>query len=182
MHSPYESLFEAIVYQQLSGRAAGAILARVQALFGGGFPAPSELVGAKNEALRGAGLSRPKIAALRDLSAKALDGMVPDLATLARMGDEAIVERLVLVRGVGRWTVEMLLIFRLGRPDVLPGEDLGLRKGFAAMMGRRALPTPEEVERRGERWRPLRTVASWYLWRAGELERRGPSEVWGSAN
>ena len=170
LHSAYESLFEAIVYQQLSGKAAAAILGRVQALFDPlRTPTPRQILEAKEEPLRCAGLSRPKIAALKDLSAKALDGTVPDLATLTHMSDEAIVERLTEVRGIGRWTVQMLLIFRLGRQDVLPSEDLGLRKGFAVMLGKRALPTPAEVERRGQRWRPLRTVASWYLWRAGEL-------------
>jgi len=170
MHSAYESLFEAIVFQQLSGKAAATILGRVQALFDPlRIPAPQEILDARQERLRSAGLSRPKIAALKDLSAKTLDGTVPDVATLSHLSDEAIVERLTEVRGVGRWTVQMLLIFRLGRQDVLPSEDLGLRKGFAVMMGKSALPTSAQVERRAERWRPLRTVASWYLWRACEL-------------
>jgi methylated-DNA-[protein]-cysteine S-methyltransferase len=166
----FAALAEAIVYQQLAGRAAATIFARVCALFPsapGGF-GPEDVLGAPDEALRGAGLSRPKILALRDLARRAADGDVPTLAAIRRMDDEAVVERLTAVRGIGRWTVEMLLIFRLGRPDVLPADDYGIRKGFAATFRTRALPDRTAIERRGARWRPFRTVASWYLWRAAE--------------
>ena len=166
---PYESLFEAVVYQQLSGRAAATILGRAKALFEAGrFPTPREILDTPADLLRTAGLSRPKIAALKDLALKALGGGIPCHAALERMGDEEIVERLTEVRGVGRWTVEMLLIFRLGRPDVLPLQDYGLRRGFSVMLGRKAVASPQQLARRGERWRPFRTVASWYLWRAAE--------------
>lgn len=174
IHSPFESLFEAIVYQQLTAKAAATILGRVKALFAAErFPTPDETVDASEEQLRGAGLSRGKLLALKDLAAKALDGTVPaGIEELERMSDEAIIERLTQVRGIGRWTVEMMLIFRLGRPDVLPIHDYGVRKGFAVMLGRRAPATPSQLERRGESWRPFRTVASWYLWRALELPPR----------
>src|SRR4030095_1964781 len=121
-----------------------------------------DVLGAKEEVMRGAGLSAAKLAALRDLAAKTLDGTVPTLARMRRMTDEEIVERLTQVRGIGRWTVEMLLMFRLGRPDVLPVDDYGIRKGFAVALGKRTLPERDDVARRGLRWKPYRTVASWY--------------------
>lgn len=171
---PTQSLFaalaESIVYQQLSGKAAETILGRVIALFAPKrFPTPRDLVAIPPERLRGAGLSAAKTAALKDLAARTLDGTVPTMTRVRRMGDEEIIERLTLVRGIGRWTVEMLLMFRLGRSDVLPLGDLGVRKGFALTFRKRGLPEPEAVRRRAERWRPYRTVASWYLWRALEL-------------
>jgi DNA-3-methyladenine glycosylase II len=169
MHNPFEALARNIVYQQLHGSAAAAIHARLLALFGGDRLTPEALLAAPEEALRGAGLSAAKLAALRDLAAKTLDGTVPTLARLRRLPDEEIVERLTRVRGIGRWTVEMLLIFRLGRPDVLPVDDYAVRKGFALVYGKRDLPKPKELARYGERWRPFRTVASWYMWRAHEL-------------
>jgi 3-methyladenine DNA glycosylase/8-oxoguanine DNA glycosylase len=171
---PTQSLFAAlvrsIVYQQLSGRAASTILGRVVALFSPKrFPTPRDLLDIDPQLLRSAGLSTAKTAALRDLAARTLDGTVPSLAQVRRLEDEEIVERLITVRGIGRWTVEMLLMFRLGRPDVLPLGDLGVRKGFALTFGSRKLPEPEVIARRAERWRPYRSVASWYLWRALEL-------------
>jgi DNA-3-methyladenine glycosylase II len=171
---PTQSLFAAlarsIVYQQLTGKAAATILRRVvQAAGRRGFPTPRDLLAAAPEKLREAGLSAAKTAALKDLAAKTLDGTVPSLARIRRMDDEQIIERLITVRGIGRWTVEMLLIFRLGRPDVLPLTDLGVRKGFALTFRRGALPDAAVMLRRGERWRPYRSVASWYLWRALEL-------------
>ncbi len=170
MHSPFASLAEAIIHQQLTGKAARTILVRFRALVPGArAPSPQAVLTLPMEKLRGAGLSRAKAAALHDLAAKVLDGTVPSLAALQLMDDDAIVERLVRVRGVGRWTVEMFLIFRLGRPDVLPIHDYGLRKGLGRLLGRRAVPAPAEVARRGEMWRPFRSVASWYLWRAAEL-------------
>jgi 3-methyladenine DNA glycosylase/8-oxoguanine DNA glycosylase len=171
---PTQSLFAAlarsIVYQQLTGNAAATILGRVTRLFAPRrFPTPRDLLDAPAERLREAGLSGAKTAALRDLAARTIDGTVPLLARIRRMEDEEIIERLTIVRGIGRWTVEMLLIFRLGRPDVLPVSDLGVRKGFARMFRRGKLPEPAVMIRRGERWRPYRSVASWYLWRALEL-------------
>jgi len=165
--SPFEELLKSIVYQQLSGKAAATIHGRVRALFPARKPLdPAELLATPEERLRGAGLSRNKTAAARDLAAKTLEGVVPSQAALRRMPDAEVVERLVAVRGVGRWTVEMLLIFRLGRPDVLPVHDLGIQKGFQLTYGTRQRPKPARIERHGERWRPYRSVASWYLWRA----------------
>jgi methylated-DNA-[protein]-cysteine S-methyltransferase len=170
VQSPFEALGESIVYQQLSGKAAATILGRLVALFKPRrFPRPEDLLEATDERLRSAGISRGKTLALRDLAAKTLDGTVPPLAVLEKLSDDEIVERLTAVRGVGRWTVEMLLIFRLGRPDVLPVDDYGVRKGFSLFRGLRDLPTPKELAAYGERWRPYRTVASWYMWRALEL-------------
>ena len=127
-----------------------------------------KILGASDDKLRGAGLSRAKLLALRDLARRTADGEIPTLAEMQRLDDDEVITRLTAVRGVGRWTVEMLLIFRLGRPDVLPADDYGIRKGFAAAFRKRALPTRDELDRRGARWKPYRTVASWYLWRAAE--------------
>jgi methylated-DNA-[protein]-cysteine S-methyltransferase len=172
--SIFGALAEAIVYQQLTGKAAATIYARVCALFPRAHEGPTaaNIRRATDARLRGAGLSRPKILALRDLARREDAGEVPTLADARRMDDQTILERLTAVRGIGRWTVEMLLIFRLGRPDVLPADDYGIRKGFALTFKRRDLPTRPELERRGERWKPYRTVASWYLWRAVELARK----------
>ncbi len=168
--SLFDVLAEAIVYQQLHARAAASIHARLRALIPRtrGVSAARALADVSDEALRGAGLSRAKLLALRDLAAKTLDGHVPTLANVRRMDDEAIIEHLTEVRGIGRWTVQMLLMFRLGRPDVLPVGDFGIRKGFGVAFRKREMPLPAEVEKRGERWRPYRSVASWYLWRAAE--------------
>ncbi|MBI1748864.1 MAG: DNA-3-methyladenine glycosylase 2 family protein [Acidobacteria bacterium] len=177
--SPFESLVRAIVYQQLTGKAAATILDRVKALYESrAFPKPKQILDTPPEVLRGAGLSRAKTAALLDLAGKTLSGTVPSLTKIKRMTDDEIVLCLTSIRGVGVWTAEMLLIFGLGRPDVLPIHDYGLRKGFARTFKKKELPTPKEVASRGERWRPYRTVASWYLWRASELphdNRRPPS-------
>lgn len=166
--SVFGALAEAIVFQQLNGRAAATIFARVCALFP--EPArgliPERILRASEAQLRSAGLSGSKLLALKDLAKKTQGGVVPSLAELRGLSDEAIIERLTQVRGVGRWTVEMLLIFRLGRPDVLPLDDLGVRKGFALTFGLPELPDKKVLEERGERWRPYRSVASWYLWRA----------------
>jgi methylated-DNA-[protein]-cysteine S-methyltransferase len=166
--SPFAALAEAIVYQQLSGKAAATIYGRVCALLGHASraPTPEGILHTSDVRLRGAGLSRAKTLALRDLAEKARASTLPSLARIRRMDDEAIVECLTQVRGVGRWTAEMFLIFRLGRPDVLPVDDYGVRKGFALAFGKRTLPSPKALARYGERWRPYRTVASWYLWRA----------------
>jgi DNA-3-methyladenine glycosylase II len=165
--SPFESLARAIAYQQLHDKAADSILRRFVALFPGRrFPSPAEVLATDVRAIRKAGFSRAKVVALRDLAAKALDGTVPTGAAIRRLDDEAVIERLTAVRGIGRWTVEMLLIFHLNRPDVLPIDDFGVRNGFRIAYGRRTMPTPREVKKYGERWKPYRTVASWYLWRA----------------
>jgi DNA-3-methyladenine glycosylase II len=167
--TPFESLARAIAYQQLHDKAAESILKRFIALFPGRrFPKPDELLAMKSEAIRQAGFSHPKIAALRDLAAKTLDGTVPTNRVIRGLDDDAIVERLVAVRGIGRWTVEMLLIFQLGRPDVLPVDDFGVRNGFRIAYGLREMPTPKEVLRHGERWKPYRTAAAWFLWRAAD--------------
>lgn len=165
--TPFESLARAIAFQQLHEKAAESILKRFIALFPGRrFPRPGELLTANAEAIREAGFSRAKVLALRDLAAKTLDGTVPTGRVIKTLDDDAIVERLVEVRGIGRWTVEMLLIFQLGRPDVLPVDDFGVRNGFRLAYRRRTMPTPKEVLRYGERWKPYRTAAAWYLWRA----------------
>jgi DNA-3-methyladenine glycosylase II len=165
--TPFEALSESIIYQQISGRAAAVIAGRFCERLGDGrFPSPERVLEAPDQVLREVGLSRGKAAALKDLAAKSLDGTVPGMRRLRAMEDEEVVERLTVVRGIGRWTAEMFLIFRLGRPDVLPVHDYGVRKGFQRAFRTREIPEPESVARRGERWRPFRTVASWYLWRA----------------
>lgn len=167
---PYEALVRAVMYQQLHGNAAAAILGRFVALFPGhGFPPPDGVLGADDAALRGAGLSRQKIGYVRALAEAAEAGIVPlRRSALARLDDEAIIERLTQVRGVGRWTVEMLLIFTLGRLDVLPVDDYGVRAGY--LRHARGIDTikPRELGVKGERWAPWRSVAAWYLWRAAE--------------
>jgi 3-methyladenine DNA glycosylase/8-oxoguanine DNA glycosylase len=169
--SIFAALLRSIVYQQLSGKAADTIHRRVLALFAPKrHPTPEDLLAISEEQLRAAGLSRNKTAAVRDLARHSLEGTVPSVAAAHRLDDEALIERLTVVRGVGRWTAEMILIFRLGRPDVFPIDDLGVRKGFQRMLGMRRLPSPVTMTRRAERWRPYRSVASWYLWRACELD------------
>jgi DNA-3-methyladenine glycosylase II len=168
--SPYESLVRAVVYQQLNGTAAATILSRVRALYPGRrFPRPQDIVSTSDERLRSAGLSRAKTAAVKDISAKTLEGIVPTSRAIATMTNEEIIERLTSLRGVGSWTVEMLLIFTLGRPDVLPATDYGVRNGFARIYGWKELPQPKELLEFGERWKPHRTTAAWYFWRALEL-------------
>ncbi|MGA1984265.1 MAG: DNA-3-methyladenine glycosylase [Acidobacteriaceae bacterium] len=206
--SPFEALVESIVYQQLHGKAAATIHRRLLESFGPTLtvptvgealvsigagapdhrkavengtryhPTPQQILDCPNAQLRAAGLSANKALALRDLAAKTLDGTVPTLAHIRRMSDEAIIEHLTQVRGIGVWTVHMMLIFRLGRPDVLPTSDYGVRKGFALTFGKLKptdkvtpmdLPTPAEMEKRARKWAPWRSVASWYLWRACDL-------------
>jgi|HubBroStandDraft_1064217.scaffolds.fasta_scaffold00269_15 methylated-DNA-[protein]-cysteine S-methyltransferase len=167
--SLFAALAEAIIYQQLTAKAAAAIFGRVKALFKHSLdgPNPEQILHIADDKLRGAGLSRAKLLALRDLARRAAEGTIPTLAELRAMPDETIVERLTAVRGIGRWTVEMLLIFRLGRPDILPADDWGLRKGYALAFGG-VPPTARELAAAGEAWRPFRTAASWYLWRASD--------------
>lgn len=168
--SPFEALVQSVTFQQLNGTAAETILGRVKALYPGQrFPGPEDLLATPDERLRAAGLSRAKIAAVKDIAAKTLAGAVPTSRAIASMSNEAILERLTIIRGVGPWTVEMLLIFTLGRADVLPVTDYGVRKGFARTYGWKDLPTPGELLELGEPWRPYRTTAAWYFWRALEL-------------
>jgi len=164
---PFDALAESIAYQQLSGKAAATIWGRVRALYPRKkYLDPKLVLATPDDKLRAAGLSRSKIAAVKDLAAKTLDGTVPSSRVLARMTDEEIIARLITVRGIGRWTVEMLLLFDLGRPDVWPVHDYGVRKGFAKAFGRRKLPTPKQLMKLGDKWRPYRSVAAWYFWRA----------------
>jgi 3-methyladenine DNA glycosylase/8-oxoguanine DNA glycosylase len=164
--SPYEALLESIAYQSISGKAAATIFGRVKALSSGAIPKPQKMLKLKKSALRKAGLSGAKIVAMKDLAQKTIDGVVPTLGQAEKMSDQELVERLVSVRGIGAWTVEMFLIFRLGRPDVLPVHDLGVKKGWAITYGKKYMPKPKELLAFAERWRPYRTVASWYMWRA----------------
>jgi 3-methyladenine DNA glycosylase/8-oxoguanine DNA glycosylase len=169
--SAFEALSRSIVHQQLGGKAAATIHGRLRALFSRKRIRPEALLALDDDSLRGAGLSRSKVLALRDLADKTIDGTVPRIGALHTMTDEAIVEQLVKVRGIGRWTAEMFLIFRLGRADVLPVNDYGVRYGFQLAYGKRALPKPDELTRHAEKWRPFRTAASWYMWRAVDLKR-----------
>jgi 3-methyladenine DNA glycosylase/8-oxoguanine DNA glycosylase len=183
--TPFVHLARAITHQQISGAAARTILLRVLAIYtgaeaaaaaletGDGFPEPRQLLDTDDATLRGAGLSRSKVVALKDLAARALEGVVPDTATLAALDDAQIVERLTTVRGIGRWTVQMMLMFQLGRPDVLPAEDFGVRNGFRLAYGLRTLPAPAALAAYGARWAPLRSAAAWYLWRAVDLAKAG---------
>lgn len=180
--SPFESLLESILYQQLHGKAAATIHRRVREYFGGD-PTPAQLIATADEILRAAGVSGNKIKAMKDLAARTIDGTVPSHAAINKMSDADIVERLTEVRGIGPWTVEMLLIFRMGRPDVLPVTDYGVRKGYALTFQRLPksrpieaadLPAPDVVFKRGQRWAPFRSVASWYLWRACDLNKNTP--------
>src|SRR6202030_2384097 len=169
MDSPYEALMESITYQSISGKAAATIFARIKALGSNGrAPTPQEMLKLRPQKLRKAGLSGAKILAMKDLAQKTIDGIVPSLEQAEKLSDEELVERLVSVRGIGAWTVEMFLIFRLGRPDVLPIHDLGVKKGWSVTYGKKHMPRPKELLAFGERWRPYRTVASWYMWRAFE--------------
>src|SRR6266853_1523027 len=170
---PFDALAESIAYQQLSGKAAATIFGRVRALYPRRkYLDPEKILATPDETFRAAGLSRAKIAALKDLAAKTIDGTVPAGRALIRMSDDEIITRLTTVRGIGRWTVEMLLLFDLGRPDVWPVDDYGVRKGFAKTFGKRKLPKPKQLMKFGEKWRPHRSVAAWYFWRALDNDGR----------
>src|SRR5213596_502683 len=170
---PFDALAESIAYQQLNGKAAATIWSRVRALYPKAkWLDPEKVIATSDERLRAAGLSRAKTAALKDLAAKTIDGTVPSGRALFRMSDDEIITRLTTVRGIGRWTVEMLLLFDLGRLDVWPVDDYGVRKGFAKTFGRRKLPTPKQLVKSGEKWRPYRSVAAWYFWRALEAPEK----------
>lgn len=167
--TPFESLVRAVSHQQLHGKAAEAILGRFIALFPGRkFPRPVEVMAMADEPIRAAGFSAAKLASIRDIASKTIDKVVPGPRAILNMPDDEIVERLTTVRGVGRWTVEMLLIFQLGRPDVLPVDDFGVRNGFRRAFALPEMPKPKELLAHGERWRPYRTTAAWYLWRAAD--------------
>jgi DNA-3-methyladenine glycosylase II len=171
--SPYEALMRAIAHQQLHGTAARAILARFEALYGPGtFPAPEQVLSTPDASLRGCGFSNAKIACLREISTRAVDGTVPTRRQAALLSDAELIERLTGIRGVGRWTVEMLLIFTLGRPDVLPVDDFGVRDGYRALYRLAEQPRPKELAAIGEAWAPFRSTAAWYLWRASDEARR----------
>jgi DNA-3-methyladenine glycosylase II len=170
---PFDALAESIAYQQLNGKAAATIWKRVRALYPRRkYLDPRHVRETPDEKLRGAGLSRTKVAAIKDLAAKTIDGTVPSARVLAKMSDEEIIARLTTVRGIGRWTVEMLLLFDLGRPDVWPVDDYGVRKGFAKTFGKRKLPKPKQLMKLGEKWRPHRSVAAWYFWRALDVSEK----------
>jgi len=171
--TPFQSLVQAVAHQQLHGKAAETILGRFKKLFPGRrFPRPEDLGTVTDEQLRACGFSGSKIRALRDIAAKTLDGTVPTPRQIKRLPDEEIIARLTQVRGVGRWTVEMLLIFQLGRPDVLPADDFGVRNGFRLAYGKRQMPKPKALLVHGRRWRPHATTAAWYLWRAADAARK----------
>lgn len=167
--SPYEALVRAIAHQQLHGKAARAILARFEALYPEhGFPAPEMVLATEDSALRGCGFSAGKIASIRDICARTLDGTVPSRRAAARLSDEALIDRLTTIRGVGRWTVEMLLMWTLGRPDILPVDDFGVRDGYRVLYGLEAQPKPRALAEIGQAWAPFRSIAAWYLWRASD--------------
>jgi DNA-3-methyladenine glycosylase II len=177
---PYESLLSAIAHQQLNGTAAATILRRFQDLYPADqrlprsrYPQPAAVLATADDTLRGAGLSRAKVLAVKDIAAKTLEGVVPPRKALAKLDDEAIIEQLTAVRGVGRWTVEMFLMFTLGRPDVLPSADFGVQNGFRLAYGLPEMPKPKALALAGERWAPWRTTAAWYLWRAVDLHKAG---------
>lgn len=171
--APFQSLVQAVAHQQLNGTAANTILARFKRLFPGKkFPRPEDLAGVTDAQIRACGFSFAKIKSIRDIAEKTLAGVVPTAREIAKLSDDEIIARLTEVRGVGRWTVEMLLIFQLGREDVLPVDDFGVRSGFRTAYRKRALPTPKELLAFGEIWRPHRTTAAWFLWRAADGEKR----------
>lgn len=171
--SPYEALIRAIAHQQLHGKAAEAILARFTALYPEhAFPDPLSVLATDDDSLRGCGFSGAKIAAIRDICDKTLDGIVPSRRGSTRLSDAALIERLTTIRGVGRWTVEMLLIFTLGRPDILPVDDFGVREGYRVLHGLDTQPKPRALAEIGLAWAPHRSVATWYLYRAAEEARR----------
>jgi DNA-3-methyladenine glycosylase II len=173
--SPFESLVRAVAHQQLHATAANSILDRFIALFPGKrFPKPEHVLGISELRLREAGFSQAKVLCIRDVAAKTLEGVVPTTAKIRRLDDIEIIERLTQARGVGRWTAEMLLIFQLGRPDVLPVDDFGLRNGFRVAYKLDKMPTARELRDYGARWAPHRTTASWYLWRVADASRKPP--------
>lgn len=172
--SPFQALVQAVAHQQLNGKAANTILARFKALFPKRrFPSPAQVDAIDPDRIAGIGFSRAKASYVRGIARATLDGLVPSRSEIERMTDDEIVVRLTQIKGIGRWSVDMFLIFGLGRPDVLPIHDYGIHQGFAIAYGKRKLPKPDQILKRGERWRPYRTTASWYLWRAVDLRNGG---------
>jgi DNA-3-methyladenine glycosylase II len=169
----FEALARSIASQQISGLVARKILGRLMELHGGSFPTPAQLAADTPESLRAVGFSFAKIAALKDLAAHCLDGRIPDDATLGQLDDEAIIERCSAVRGIGRWTVQMLLMFHFARRDVMPVDDFGVRQGFRLAYGLKGMPRPKALLAYGERWKPYRSAACWYMWRAVDLHQQG---------
>jgi DNA-3-methyladenine glycosylase II len=170
--SPFQSLVQAVAHQQLNGTAANTILSRFKKLFPGRkFPRPEDLANVTDEQIRACGFSFAKIKSIRDIAEKTLSGVIPTSREIVKLSDDEIVARLTEVRGVGRWTVEMLLIFQLGRHDVLPADDFGVRSGFRVAYKKRGMPKPKELLAFGEKWRPHRTTAAWFLWRAADTAK-----------
>jgi DNA-3-methyladenine glycosylase II len=167
--TPFDALLRSIVYQQLSGKAAATIHGRVVELIGDGEGAPSRIVATSHDAFRGAGLSNAKASYVRNLAEHVLNGSLP-VDSLHQLSDDDIIAALTQVKGIGKWSAQMFLMFRLGRPDILPDTDLGVQKGIQKAYRLRKLPTPAQVLRRGEKWAPYRTVASWYMWRILEVD------------
>ncbi|MGA2853835.1 MAG: DNA-3-methyladenine glycosylase 2 family protein [Verrucomicrobiota bacterium] len=171
--SPFQSLVQAVAHQQLNGTAANNILARFKKLFPGRkFPRPEDLAKVADKQIRACGFSFAKIKSIRDIAEKTLSGVVPSSRQIGKLSDDEIIARLTEVRGVGRWTAEMLLIFQLGRPDVLPADDFGVRNGFRAAYKKRDLPEPKELLAFGEKWKPHRTTAAWFLWCAADAAKK----------
>jgi DNA-3-methyladenine glycosylase II len=170
---PFQSLVQAVAHQQLNGTAANIILTRFQKLFPGRkFPHPEDLAKVTDEQIRACGFSFAKIKSIRDIAEKTLSGVVPSSRQIVNLSDDEIIARLTEVRGVGRWTVEMLLIFQLGRPDVLPADDFGVRTGFRVAYKKRDMPKPKELLAFGEQWKPHRTTAAWFLWCAADAAKK----------
>ncbi len=168
--SPFQALVQAVAHQQLHGKAASTILSRFIALFPHGkFPSAQEVFDVDVARITGVGFSRAKASYVKEIARMTMEGVVPGKGQIKRMSDDEIIDRLTRIKGVGRWTVEMLLIFSLGRPDVLPVDDFGIRKGFGVAFRKRKMPAPEQVLKHGERWKPYRSIASWYLWRAADM-------------
>jgi 3-methyladenine DNA glycosylase/8-oxoguanine DNA glycosylase len=177
--TPFYALLRAIAHQQLSGRAAETIMGRFHNLFPNvPHPAPEQVLAVEDLVLRGVGFSRPKIRYIKDLAARAAGGLVPTHDEVLKLSDQELIDRLTEIKGIGQWTVEMLLIFKLGRMDVLPIHDLGIQKGFMITYRKRRLPKPETILKYGERWRPYRTIAAWYLWRAVDLAANKDNKWW----
>ena len=179
---PYHALLSAVAHQQLHARAAEAILGRLKALTGGDYPEPAALLTLSDENLRGCGLSAAKAAAMRDIAAKAQDGTIPPRRRALRLPDEELIARLTTIRGVGQWTVEMLLIFTLRRPDVFPVDDFGVREGYRLLHGLAAQPKPKAFEQIGAAYAPYRSTAALYLWRAADLAKPAPKPKPAGAN
>lgn len=177
--TPFYALLRAIAHQQLSGRAAETIMGRFHNLFPNvTHPTAEQVLAVEDLILRGVGFSRPKIRYIKDLAARATNGLVPTHDEVLKLSDQELIDRLTEIKGIGQWTVEMLLIFKLGRMDVLPIDDLGIQKGFMITYRKRKMPKPEAILKYGERWRPYRTIAAWYLWRAVDLAANKDNKWW----